>query len=180
MRPINAISVYDLGFIAPVYSTFTKKKVEELELFAMPKTNIGRLRDEWAKMAFMMKVPIFILTKMVNYDIKIIYCKEDDEAYFLPTEADIVGSDLETARLMRGDMQETTEALKINPKAYMSDGCLPDVAQILTPVSRYVTFLAESRTSTWLRLCDALNEKTLSKQFASVLQSIISSEDTTS
>jgi hypothetical protein len=180
MKPLNAISVYEHGFIAPLYTSFSESKVKELEMFAIHESNHGRLSAQWATMSFMIKVPLFVLTKLVNYEVKILFCKEDNEQYYIPTEAEIVASDLETARLIKEDIASTTEALKVNPKAYMSDGCQPDAAHTITPISRYVVFLAEAKTRTWLSICDSMNQKTISKQFSLVLQSIISSEGKTS
>ena len=180
MKPINAISLYDHGFISVLYSSFSAKKAEELELFYLPKINHGRLSSEFSRISFLMRVPMFILTQMVNYDIKIMYAKSDEEQYFLPTEADIVGCDLETALQMKAVIEETTAALQINPSALVADGCNPEVSQILTPVSRYVTIITEAKKSEWLRLCGSIHEKKLSNQFAKVLQGIISSEDISS
>lgn len=175
MRPLNAISVFQHGFIAPLYSSFDSKKIEELELFYLPKCNHGRIK-EWATESFIIRAPLFILTELVNYNIKVLYCKNEEE-FFIPTEANIGGSDLETAKAIKRDMEETTSALKINPSAYISDGCARDVSQIMTPVSKYVMFIAEAKSTDWLNFYEKVDKKTLVGQFASVLCSTITLGD---
>jgi hypothetical protein len=72
------------------------------------------------------------------------------EAY-IPDVAAVNAQDLETSRLIQQDMEETTEALLINPQAYQADNCDLFISQVISPISVYNTLIVYGSLTSWMR-----------------------------
>jgi len=73
------------------------------------------------------------------------------EAY-LPNAGEIGSSDRTVNEAIADDIERTTAALLINPKAYKADGANNFIAQVMTPMNVYTTLLVSGTLSQWREL----------------------------
>jgi hypothetical protein len=72
------------------------------------------------------------------------------EAY-IPNVAEVNAPDLETSTLIQKDIEQTTEALILNPKAYQSDNCDIFISQVISPINIYNTLIVHGTLTQWMR-----------------------------
>lgn len=72
------------------------------------------------------------------------------EAY-IPTVNDVNAHNLETSTLIQNDIESTTAALLINPRAYQSDNCDLFISQVISPISIYNTLIVHGSLTSWMR-----------------------------
>jgi hypothetical protein len=127
----------------------------------------------------LVKAPISVVLYLANFDLHLTQLRstEDVETY-CPSAVEVSASDLETSEAISEDIKRTSEALKINPKAYMADGCNPDVATCILPVSSYVTCIIAGYHGSWKKMCEHSNKKSnlMIKHYSSKVEDILECE----
>ena len=71
------------------------------------------------------------------------------EAY-VPSVNDVNAQDLESSEAIQKDIEQTTAALLINPKAYQSENCNIFVSQVISPISVYNTLIVSGSLKDWI------------------------------
>lgn len=71
------------------------------------------------------------------------------EAY-VPTVNEVNAQTLEASEAIQKDIEQTTAALLINPKAYQSENCNLFVSQVISPVSVYNTLIVSGSLNDWI------------------------------
>ena len=155
---LNKIPVLDKGYIALISSMNDSKRLKEvgLEFFGTEAINQKTLSLGQATMVF--KCPIFVHVFLSQFGFTIVTTKqvEELEAY-CPSPGEIGCPEHETNRLVSDDIERTTAALLINPKAYQADGCDRFISQLIMPVSTYTTILVSGGYEQWVRFCKQAN-----------------------
>ena len=72
---------------------------------------------------------------------------------YIPTIEEINGPDHETNQQIQRDIEQTTEALVINTRAYTEDGCDTFVAQTVAPISTYNNLFISMSLADIIELC---------------------------
>jgi hypothetical protein len=95
---------------------------------------------------------------------------------FVPSVNDVCAKDLETSRLISKDIEQTTEALLINPKAYQMDGCDIFISQVVSPISVYNTVLASGTLGQWIDYANLEGLPAPIEEYRKVVEQILLSE----
>jgi len=112
----------------------------------------GRLDDKTLALSNVLlevKCPLFIRVQLTDLGFKTLSCRspEELEAY-IPVQTDIRSASMETDQELQASIQQTTEALLLNVKGYVMDGCDRQAAQVIAPVSTYTTVLVQTDLAT--------------------------------
>lgn len=146
---LNKLPCLDKGWVALVDSSLNSLKLRDLRA-SMFYGEIPSAVYKCATLTLAMKAPLFIAKALTDKNLNVINApqREELEAY-LPTEAEIGATDLTTSREIAKDIERTTAALLMNAKAYQADGCDRYIAQVLTPISVYTTFMVTGTYAQW-------------------------------
>ena len=174
---LNEIKVLDKGSVALLSSSNGGARLKELSdtLFgALPHDGFGDI----ATATLIIKCPLFLQLKLSQYGLKIIQAPQKGhvEAY-APDLTDIGAADPQDGAAIADDINRTTEALLINPKAYQSDGCNEFVAQAITPINVYTTLVVHGSLNQWIHyLASDAKAPDLVKKYNAAIQDILKAE----
>lgn len=174
---INKIPCLDKGYVALISSMNSSDKLKRLSLEFLRTADTSSLLD-MAHITMAIKCPIFVQLNLSKYNLQIVNAlvvDSDVEAY-IPNVGEIGGKDRETNTLISDDIQRTTEALLINPRAYQSDGCDRFMSQLLTPINVYTTIIVCGRYKDFDKFCAQNNAPGPIKSYISAIKSILDVE----
>jgi hypothetical protein len=149
---LNKIPVLDKGWISLLSTSITEEQLRELykTLYRNRKQFISSDRIQ---VHMYIKSPIFVQLTFgahgMDIDNGINGASGDIQAY-IPTLNEIKARDLESSTLIAKDIEQTTEALLVNPKSYQMDACDIFISQVITPISVYNTYLVSANLSKWI------------------------------
>lgn len=147
---LSKIPVLDKGYVALISSCNTTAILREIDqefFFGSYPTVL----EDLGSMTLAIKCPLFIQLNLSKYNLKIITTEQSNgqlEAY-IPNAAQVGGSDVTTSQLISDDIARTTDAVLINSTAYQTDGCVPFVSQVLTPINVYTTLIVQGTYKEW-------------------------------
>jgi hypothetical protein len=155
MRLFNKIPVLDKGFVANLSVHLNDKDLE----FILVDHLAGQFQPKVLEMAnatILVKCPLFVQLWLGTAGLTTIPTRQSIalEAY-KPNLSDIGSGNLELDKDISEDIAQTTDALLINPKAYVHDGCEKFVSQITTPISVYNELVVSGNMLTWINLITA-------------------------
>lgn len=107
------------------------------------------------QLAIEIKCPLFVQLHLSNYNIYLITAKSTNLEAYVPTVDEIGTPLLEDAVAIQASLQQTSEALLLNPKAYQMDKCDSFISQVNAPISVYNTLVGYSKLSSWLMFIKA-------------------------
>lgn len=173
---MNKLPCLDKGWVAFIDSNLNSLKLRDLR-GSMFYGEIPPAVYRSATMTVAIKAPLFIAKALTDKDLRIVNApaREELEAY-LPNEGEISADDLETSRQIAQDIERTTAALLINTKAYQADGCDRFIAQVLTPVNVYTTFIATGTFAQWRDIVSSDSQSSPMRVYLSALRQILDSE----
>ena len=150
---LNRIPCLDKGYVALVDSSCDWQRNRDISTEFLGITEFNPKLAKLSSMVVAVKCPIFVQLHLSQYGFFIANTKpsEDVEAY-CPNAGEIGGKDVETNRIIAEDIERTTAALLINPRAYQADGCDRFVSQLIMPISTYTTILVSGTYEQWSRL----------------------------
>ncbi len=101
------------------------------------------------------KCPLFVQMTFSEFGLVAVSDKSVTtvEAY-IPSVSEVCAQDLEASTAIQADIEQTTQALLINPRAYQSENCDAFISQVISPVSVYNTLLVHGSLTSWLRYID--------------------------
>lgn len=151
---LNKIPCLDKGYVALISSMNDSKRLKEmgLEFFGTEAISQKTLSLGQATMVF--KCPIFVQVFLSQFAFTIVSTKNSEELEaYCPSPGEIGCKEHETNRLISDDIERTSAALLINPKAYQADGCDRFISQLIMPVSTYTTILVSGSHEQWVKFC---------------------------
>jgi hypothetical protein len=151
---LNQLPVLDKGYIALVSSMNDSKRLKEIGLEFFGVETVNQKTIVLGQATMVLKCPIFVHLFLSKFNFTIVVTKnpEELEAY-CPSPGEIGCKDHATNKLISDDIERTTAALLINPKAYQADGCDRFTSQLIMPVSTYTTILVSGSHEQWSRFC---------------------------
>jgi hypothetical protein len=174
---LNKIPVLDKGFVALIDSCNTTQKLRDIDqefFFGKYPTVL----EDLGSLTVVMKCPLFVQLDLSKFAFKIINTENADvesEAY-IPSAAQLGGSDVVTAQPISNDISRTTAALLINPRAYQADGADAFVSQVLTPINIYTTLIIQGSYKEWCSYAYTRKVPGPIKAYTMALQQIIDTE----
>lgn len=173
--PLNKIAVLDKGYVSLVASTFPAKEARALydEYF---KGQTPKGMAQYCTAAFAIKMPLFVQLNLTKFNLKMLDTVVDTVEAFVPNETEIGSKDLESNRLISDDIQRTTDALLINPHAYIKDGCNNFTAQVIMPISIYNTVIVTGSLSDWYKFCNQSSVPNEIKAYMIAVKNLIKAE----
>jgi hypothetical protein len=146
---LNQIPVLDKGYVA-LYSCAPNGQ----ELTLLSKEFMRGVKDkkfaDMTSISIKIKCPLFVQMTFAEYGLTHISQRgaTNIEA-FIPTVADIKAQTLEASEAIQADIEQTTDALLLNPKAYQYENCDLFISQVISPISVYNVLVVTGSLSKW-------------------------------
>ena len=147
---LNKLPCLDKGYVAYLDSSGDSSKLRDVALEFFKKTD-GRFLSDISSLTLVIKCPLFLQLHLSTYQFKIITAPSQELEAYVPNVGEVGCPDHETSKVISDDIERTTAALLINPKAYQADGCDRFASQVLTPISTYTTLIVHGPYSEWRR-----------------------------
>jgi hypothetical protein len=154
---LNKLPCLDKGYVALIDSMNGTSKLLEISKEFFNSDTAQQKLLKFGYMTLAIRCPIFVLSVLSQHDLKILHVPEKTTEAYIPNATEIKSGASDTDRDISGDIENTTQALLINPKAYQSDGCDRFASQVISPVSTYVTIIASGDFQTWDKLVRLTN-----------------------
>ena len=145
---LNKLPCLDKGYVAYVDSSCNSTKLNTMALGLFKKTD-SRFLYDLGTLTIVMKCPLFVQLNLSQFDLKIINIPSSEVEAYVPNVGEVGCPDHNTAKAISDDIERTTAALLINPKAYQADGCERFASQVLTPISTYTTLIVHGSYNEW-------------------------------
>ena len=147
---MNKIPVLDKGYVGLLSSSMNEKDyVFTRSTFFFGRNDRRLLCTPILHM--LIKSPVFVQLSMGPNQISWASARADSEREaYVPSVNDVNAKDLATSEAIQNDIDQTTTALLLNPRSYIMDGCDVSVAQTITPISIYTTYLATASLADWI------------------------------
>jgi hypothetical protein len=168
---LNRVPVLDKGYVALLDSSNTTQKLRDIGIECFNTETYPTSLEELGTLTILIKCPLFLVLNLAKFDFKIIYTKFSAEEAYIPNAAEISASDMQISEEISDDINRTTEALLINPKAYIADGCDRFTSQVLTPINTYTTVIVHGSYLEWISFCS--NQKKSPTQIESYQTEIL-------
>jgi hypothetical protein len=174
---LNKIPVLDKGFVALIDSSNTTKKLREIGKEFFNDATYPAALEKFGTLTLVIKCPLFVQLSLSKYSLSLISADQSRniEAY-KPAPHEILSKSREINEAISDDISRTTEALLINPKAYMADGADKFVSQIITPISAYTTVIAHGAYKDWCEYAYNSKLPSIISVYADAVKQIIESE----
>lgn len=172
---LNKIPCLDKGYVAYVSSSNNSKKLKELALEFLKSHDTSPLQ-QIANLTIVIKCPLFVQLNLSKFNLSIVAANTNELDAYIPNAGEVGGPDRQTNEMIADDMNRTTEALLINPKAYQADGCDKFVSQIMTPINTYTTLIVHGQQGEWLKFCSQSNAPSPISSYMSAVKQILDME----
>jgi hypothetical protein len=172
---LNKLPVLDSGYVAYLDSSGNIGKLNDVALEFFKKID-GKFLTDISTLTLVIKCPLFVQLNMSMHDFKIVVTPTTEVEAFRPNVGEIGSPNHETNKLIADDMNRTTEAMLINPRAYQMDGCDRFVSQVMMPVSTYTTLIVHGSYNEWRRFCHQQGMPSLIKSYADMILQIMQME----
>ncbi len=148
MKLLNETPVLDKGYVAMYSCSPTGQELLLLgkEFFRGHKDN--KLLDV-AYLHIKIKCPLFVQLTFPEFGLRYITMRGAKPEAFVPTVDQVGAISLEASEAIQHDIQATTDALLLNPKAYQTEHCDIFISQVISPVSIYNTLLVFGSLEQW-------------------------------
>lgn len=175
---LNKLPVLDKGYVALIQSTFNSQIIESIrdELFGAQEANDRTLLRKMGRLTMVVKCPIFIARSLGQYSLDIVHAPSATMEAYIPNVGDIQSGDHATDVAIADDIGRTTEALLLNPKAYIADGCNRFIAQLITPINVYVTMIVSGPYNEWDKFIKATGLPEPIKAYQDAVTAIVKNE----
>lgn len=150
MKLLSKTPVLDKGYVAHYSSSPSGQDLTDLSREFFRGVFDERLLS-CGVMHLLVKCPLFVqMTFPENGLTYIVQRAEAKAEAFIPNVAEVGAQTLEASEAIQKDIQGTTEALLLNPRAYQSENCDLFISQVISPVSVYNTILISGNLTQWM------------------------------
>ena len=146
---MNEIPVLDKGYVGLYSCSPLGQGLDFLSQEFMRGIKHKKFTD-MTSVTLKIKCPLFVQLAFAEYGLTYISQRgaEDVEA-FVPTVADIQAQTLEASEAIQADIEQTTNALLLNPKAYQYEQCDHFISQVISPISVYNVLVVTGSLTNW-------------------------------
>ena len=171
---LNKIPVLDKGYVAFVSSSLDRSAFLDIKGRYFRGKVDGRLLNA-CNLHLEIKCPLFVQLSISDSLLVTAMPSSRAEAY-IPTVNEVAAASLESSELIANDIEQTTEALLLNPKAYKMDGCDEFVSQILCPISVYNTVFVSGSLAQWIEYANRVNLPGPIESYRKVIEEVVLGE----
>ena len=172
---LNKLPCLDKGFVAYLDSSCNSTKLKDVAIELFKKTD-GKFLYEISTLTLVIKCPLFVQLNLSQFNLKIITAPTSEIEAYCPSVGEIQSPDHSMNKVISDDIERTTEALLINPKAYQADGCNRFISQVLTPISVYTTLVVCGSYNEWKRFSTQSNTPVAIVPYSNAVQQILTME----
>lgn len=172
---INRLPCLDKGYVAYLDSSCNSTKLNSVALSLFKKSD-SRFLYDISTLTLVMKCPLFVQLNISTFAFKVISVPSTEVEAYCPNVGEVSCSDHNTAKAIADDIERTTAALLINPKAYQADGCDRFTSQVLTPISTYTTLIVHGSYNEWKRFSSQNGMPNGIVHYADAVQQIMAME----
>jgi len=144
---LNKLPCLDKGYVALVDSMNGTHKFQKLR-DEFQGTPIARL-EKLAQATILFRCPMWMQMRLSLFPLTIVGTPQRAHEAYIPNAGEIGSPDRQTNEAIADDIQRTTAAMMINPKAYKADGCDSFIAHIMTPMNMYTSLLVSGTLPQW-------------------------------
>lgn len=176
---LNKIPTLDKGFVAKLDSSCNSEKLNQLAVSYFKRLNGKFLAHNLSTLTMVIKCPLFVQLNLSTFNLSITpvpHTADDPIEVYIPNVSEIGSSSLETSNTIISDMQNTSAALLMNPKAYQEDGCDKYISHILTPINTYTTIIVHGGYNNWCRFASQENTPTCIRAYTDAVNDILKAE----
>lgn len=170
---LNNIPVLDKGYVALHSRSMSGKEFKQA--LGDFNTTINRLSSV-VSINIVVKCPLFVQMVFPEYGMSYITQKAYKVEAFIPTVDQVNAISLEASEAIQKDIEQTTNALIINPTAYQSEHCDIFISQVISPISIYNTILVTGPLSSWISLISKTGMPSAIEAYRKAIEDIIYSE----
>lgn len=166
----------DKGYVAMLSSSNSGRQLADIKklVFTNPATKVNL--NDLSSLTLVFKCPLFVQLNLSVFNLRIINVDGDGLEAYIPNQGEVGATDAETSRLISNDITHTTEALLINPSAYVADGCDPFMSQVICPVSTYTTIVVHGSLTEWRRYIAQVRVPAPIQAYTLLVQQIVDAE----
>lgn len=172
---LNKLPCLDKGYVAYIDSSCNSEKLKAIGLEFFKKLD-GKFLMDLANLTLVIKCPLFVQLNLSTHNLNVVSVPPTEVEAYKPNVGEIGAPVHATAIAIADDIDRTTEALLINPKAYQTDGCERSVSQILTPLSTYTTLVVYGSYNDWKKFCDQGNLPPIMLGYVNAVKQIMGAE----
>lgn len=149
MKLLSETPVLDKGHVAQYSCSLSGKEVAELsrEFF---RVKIESRIYQHTQLILKIKCPLFVqLTFSEHGLLNFAQRAGGKPEAFIPNVAEVNAVSLEASEAIQADIEQTTAALLLNPKAYQTENCDLFISQVISPVSVYNVLMVSGNLNQW-------------------------------
>lgn len=146
----NKIPVLDKGFVAMFDSSSNSRKLNEIAVEYFKKLD-GKFLTDISSLTLLIKCPLFVQLNLSTFGFKVTNLPIQQIETYIPNVGEIGAPTLSASTDIAENIERTSHALMMNPKAYCADGCDRFMSQILTPINTYTTILVHGMYNDWCK-----------------------------
>lgn len=174
MKTLNEIPVLDKGYVALFSSSMSREELLHVKRFFFKNQITDQLLSK-VHLHAEIKCPLFVQLSLSEQLSTTTKAGSKLEA-FIPAVNDVKAADLETSEMIAKDIEQTTEALLLNPKAYQMDGCDIFISQMISPISVYNTVLVSGSLKHWINYANQKGLPAPIEEYRKVIEHVIRAE----
>lgn len=170
---LNKIPVLDKGHVALVSCSLPRQQFKEMQTHYF-RNQVNNLMLSVPHIHMEIRCPLFVQLSLAER----LTCVSRPSAVeaFTPSVNEVGAKDLETSELISRDIEQTTEALLMNPKAYQMDGCDIFISQVISPISVYNTVLVSGTLGQWIDYANLKGLPAPIEEYRKAVQQVLLSE----
>lgn len=172
---LNKIPVLDKGYVALIDSCNTTSKLRDMgsEFFG---GEYPISLEKLGSMTVAIKCPLFVQLYLSRFNLKIINTDNNLLEAYIPNAAEIGCIDRQDGETISDDINRTTEALLINPRAYQADGADRFMSQVITPINVYTTIIVQGSYEEWCSVISTQKIPTPIQSYTKILKQVLEGE----
>lgn len=143
--------VLDKGEVAVAFVSGDGKLLQELQdLMANDEHKLCKELLDIASASLIIKCPLFVQLNLSKYGFKMLDMPISNVEIYVPAPSDIGTYNATSDANISGYLAQMAEALTLNSKGFIMDGCDKFIAQTMMPVSVYKKIIVTGTLRSWL------------------------------
>lgn len=175
VKMLNKIPVLDKGYVAMLSCSMSDSDIRDMwshftigydpQLLTIPTAHIQ------------IRCPLFVQLQFGKFGMNVLVRRKAGKAEaYIPTEVDVKAVDLEASQAIAKDIEQTTEALLLNPSAYQLEACDTFISQVISPISVYNELVVSGTLKQWIEFVNQDNLPGPIEQYREAIEGLLLAE----
>ena len=171
---MNKVPVLDKGYVALFSNSISNETFNTFRVWFSDKSDEKLLRTPTVHL--MIKCPIFVRLIFAEHNLSTLVQNIKTVDAYIPKVNEIHAGDLKTSEEIQQNIEQTIEALLINPQSYQQDTCNTFISQVVSPISIYNTVLVSGNLWQWIQFLKQKNLPSPIEAYRKVIEDVITAE----